>query len=149
MIQFPSNYCCDVGFRSIVSNKAKYRNRLEIDNDMLFSDPIHLPKKHLPEIAFPQKTLGRNYIIPNTHFPERAFSRNYIFLNVQFPKFTLGLNMHLPEITLARMLIWPKLIHFPESLFSRIYTCRKFTLGRNCISPKAYFPEFTLARLYI
>ena len=38
-------------------------------------DPIHLPEKHLLEITFPQKTLSRNYIIPNIHFPERAFSR--------------------------------------------------------------------------
>ena len=53
-------------------------------------DPIHLPEKHLPEITFPRKTLGRNYFIPNTHFPERAFSRNYTFLNVHFPEFTLA-----------------------------------------------------------
>ena len=35
-IQFPSRYCCEVGFSSIgsVYRKTKYRNRLEIDNDM-------------------------------------------------------------------------------------------------------------------
>ena len=54
------------------------------------ADPIHLPEKHLPEITFPQKTLGRNYIIPNIHFPERAFSRNYISLNIHLPEITFS-----------------------------------------------------------
>ena len=53
-------------------------------------DPIHLPEKHLPEITFPRKTLGRNYIIPNIHFPERAFSRNYISLNIHLPEITFS-----------------------------------------------------------
>ena len=48
------------------------------------------PRKHLPEITFPQKTLGQNYIIPNIHFPERAFSKNYISLNVHLPEITLS-----------------------------------------------------------
>ena len=53
-------------------------------------DPIHLPEKHLPEITFPRKTLGRNYIIPNIHFPERAFSKNYISLNIHLPEITFS-----------------------------------------------------------
>ena len=53
-------------------------------------DPIHLPEKHLPEITFPRKTLGQNYIIPNTHFPERALSRNYISLNIHLPEITFS-----------------------------------------------------------
>ena len=57
---------------------------------LYFSDPIHLPENHLPEITFPRKTLGRNYIIPNIHFPERAFSRNYISLNIHLPEITFS-----------------------------------------------------------
>ena len=60
-------------------------NRIALDRY-----PIHLPEKHLPEITFPRKTLGRNYITPNIHFPERAFSKNYISLNVHFPEITLS-----------------------------------------------------------
>ena len=33
------------------------------------------PRKHLPEITFPRKARGRNYIILNAHFPERALAR--------------------------------------------------------------------------
>ena len=51
-------------------------------------DPIHLPENHLPEITFPGKTLGRNYINPNVHFPERALARNNISLNVHLPEIT-------------------------------------------------------------
>ena len=36
--------------------------------------PIHFHKKHLPEITFYQKMLGRNFVIPNVHFPKRAFA---------------------------------------------------------------------------
>lgn len=34
LIQFPSTYCCEVGFSAMVSIKTKYRNKLAIDNDM-------------------------------------------------------------------------------------------------------------------
>ena len=34
LIQFPSTYCCEVRFSAMVSIKIKYRNRLEIDDDM-------------------------------------------------------------------------------------------------------------------
>ena len=50
--------------------------------------PIHLPKKRLPEITFPRKALGRNYVISNVHLPERAFARNHISLNVHLPEIT-------------------------------------------------------------
>ena len=63
---------------------------LSIGGDVVNKDPIHLPEKHLPEITFPRKTLGRNYIIPNIHFPERAFSRNYISLNIHLPEITFS-----------------------------------------------------------
>ena len=43
--------------------------------------------------------------------------------------------MHLPEITLPRMLIWQNL-HLLECTF-----------GRNYISPKAYFPQFILNKI--
>ena len=33
-IQFPSTYCCEVGFSAMVFMKKKYRNRLEIDDKM-------------------------------------------------------------------------------------------------------------------
>ena len=86
------------------------------------SDPIHLSEKHLPEITFPRKSLGRNYINSNGH----------------------SLNVHLPEITFSRTLhaltknyISPK-AHLAEITFARIY-----------ISPKTYFLEFTFGRNYI
>ena len=34
LIQFPSTYCCKVGFSTMESMKTKYRNRLEIDDEM-------------------------------------------------------------------------------------------------------------------
>ena len=34
LIQFSSTYCCKVGFSAMVSIKTKYRNRLEIDDEM-------------------------------------------------------------------------------------------------------------------
>ena len=34
LIQFSSTYCCEVGFSAIASIKTKYRNRLEIDDEM-------------------------------------------------------------------------------------------------------------------
>ena len=52
---------------------------------------MHLFEKHIPEITFPQKALGRNYsIVKNVHFPERALARNYISLNAHLPEITLG-----------------------------------------------------------
>ena len=34
LIQFPSTYYCEVGISAMVSIKTKYRNMLEIDDDM-------------------------------------------------------------------------------------------------------------------
>ena len=34
LIQFPSTYYCEVGFSAMVSIKTKYRNMLQIDDDM-------------------------------------------------------------------------------------------------------------------
>ena len=52
LIQFPSTYCCVVGFSVIMSIKTNYRNRLEIDDEMRccvsYSQPRFerlLPKK--------------------------------------------------------------------------------------------------------
>ena len=34
LIQFPSTYCCEMKFSAMVSIKTKYRNKLEIDDEM-------------------------------------------------------------------------------------------------------------------
>ena len=51
-----------------------------------WSDPIHLPEKHLPESTFTRKTLGQMDSIPNIHFPERTLARMYIWPNGRFPE---------------------------------------------------------------
>ena len=87
---------------------AKLLGSIVTYNSSKNTDPIHLPKKHLPKISFPLKTLGRDYIIPNVHFPERAFARNYNSLNVHLPEITfprklICQNLHLSEFTFGRM----------------------------------------------
>ena len=79
------------------------------------SDPIHLHENYLPEITFPRKTLGRNYINPNVQFPDRALARNYISLNVHLEEFTFSKtctsrNLHLAEITLPKT-YFPEIVH--------------------------------------
>ena len=61
--------------------------------------PIHLPKKRLPEITFPRKALGRNYVISNVHLPERAFAPKLHFPKRALARNYISLNVHLPEIT--------------------------------------------------
>ena len=109
--------------------------RTEYTNSRLFEikvynselDPIHLPEKYLPEITFPRKTLGRNYIIPNIHFPERAFSRNYISRKL------ICQNLHLPECTFGRNYISQKAyfseITFPQKfIFWKLFFIQKIIL---------------------
>ena len=43
LIQFPSTYCCEVGFSAIVSIKTKYRNRLEIDDEIELEALLYKP----------------------------------------------------------------------------------------------------------
>ena len=106
---------------------------------------IQISEKHFPEITFPPKTLGRNYIILSVPFPERALARNYICSKAHlseitcissktyFPESTFGRNSISPktyflEFTLARNYIWPKL-HFPKNLFTRVCTCQNIHLA--------------------
>ena len=60
------------------THTAKVFNNLRpfFENFRLSSRPrfesYNLPEKHLPEIRFSRKALGRNYIVSNAHFLERA-----------------------------------------------------------------------------
>ena len=69
-----------------------FKKKIEIKTliQCKYTDPIHLSENHLPEITFPQNTLGRNCINPNVHFPERAHGRNYISLNVHLAEITFS-----------------------------------------------------------
>ena len=44
LIQFPSTYYCKVGFSTMVSIKTKYRNMLQIDDDMRYCLSCTLPR---------------------------------------------------------------------------------------------------------
>ena len=69
---------------------ATARNLAATLHGLLLPDPLHLLENHLPEITFPRKLFGRNYINPNVHFPERALARIYISLNVHLAEITFS-----------------------------------------------------------
>ena len=92
----------------------------------------------------PRKTPSRNYISPKNTWPKLHYPEHNTYIS---------LNVHFPEFTLARMLIWQNLhlaeITFPRKLIFQNLHLPKCTFGRNYISPKTYFPEFILNKIYV